>query len=85
MGYDYFGAELAKAKEYALRGWDFNKDQYYVVMKTCNDYGTASEQGMLARNILYTLKQNDWRSLQYVSDRNRNDEEYYAKQGYRLY
>ena len=44
-----------------------------------------TEKGKLARGILYHLKRNGWRQLRYVSNRNTNDEEYYANQGYTLY
>lgn len=85
MSYDYYSNELSSAKEAALRGYDISSNQYYTIMKICRETSAWDERGKLARGILYTLKQNGWRQLRYVSGRNISDEEYYAGQGYRLY
>ena len=84
MGYDFYSNELASAKEAAIRGYDFSSNQYYAVMKICRETSSWDERGKIARGILYTLKQNGWRQLRYISGRNTSDEEYYASQGYRI-
>lgn len=85
MFFDYYNNELEKAKEYTLKGYDLNSDQYYAVMKACKETLSWDDKGRLARGILYTLKKNGWRQLKYIRDRNTADEEYYANQGYSLY
>ncbi len=85
MNYNYYTNELEKAQEYALRGYDFTKDMYYAVMKTCKETSSWDERGKYARSILYTLRRNGWSQLKYISYRNKTDEEYYANQGYSLY
>ena len=85
MSYDFYGNELAAAKEAALRGYDLSSNQYYTVMKFCRETSSWDEKGRIARGILYMLKRNGWRQLRYISNRNTNDEEYYAGQGYSLY
>ena len=83
--FDYYGNELAKAKDYAIHGYDFNSDLYYVVMKTCSETSSWSQDGKLARDILYMLKNKGWKQLAYVRNRNYKDEEYYAGQGSYIY
>lgn len=81
---DYYSDMIYKAKEYALRGWDFNNDMYDAVLKVCNTYSSNSELGRLARNILYTVVyENKGYKLKYVS-RRPSEEATFVRDGYSL-
>lgn len=83
----YNSNALYEAKDYTLRGYDLTNDQYEAIMECCKYCSSWDDNGKLARDILYTLRDNGWRQLRYVTPyyRKTNDEEYYASQGYRIY